>query len=117
MKGQGGYTLFEVLIAFAVMAMVLAAILPRQAALLTRAQGLEARQAALDYALSRLDRLGVSDPAELGEMTETYRDWVVRQSVTGAELAGGAAAFRVQITVETRAGAHLAEISELRVIP
>ena len=55
MPSRAGFSLLEVLIAFAVMAAVLGALAPGQAAMAARVGEAAERLLAADYALSRLD--------------------------------------------------------------
>ncbi|WP_120634201.1 Tfp pilus assembly protein FimT/FimU [Ruegeria sp. EL01] len=82
MSSRAGYSLFEVLIAFAVMTMVLSVVLPRQAELLERSASSAKRILAADIAYSRMSELGVSRPLEFGESTERHGEWVVRQRIS-----------------------------------
>lgn len=72
MSSSRGYSVFEVLIAFAIMSLVLSALIPGQARLLARASSGDQELLALDYAQSRLAQLGVSEPLEPGLLE--YRD-------------------------------------------
>ena len=104
MTPRSGYSIFEVLVAFAVMSMTLAVLIPGQAALLGRAK--DATQAALarDLAHSRLETarvLGASDSQE------TYRSWRITTTVDP-----GTEARTVTITVRSAAGRILARESQ-----
>ena len=59
---RAGFSLLEVLIAFAVMAAVLGALVPGQAAMAARTGEAAERLLAADHALYRLDALGVAEP-------------------------------------------------------
>lgn len=111
--------MFEVLLAFAVMAMVLAAVLPRQSHLLGRVAQVDERQLAQDYALSRLDRLGVADALRAGVTVEDYRDWQVSLDQTETRLPDlpNAPMLRVVVTVESASGTSLARVETLRPLP
>jgi hypothetical protein len=85
MSRKSGYSLLEVLAAFAILTMVLAVLLPGKTALLTRLPEKEERFLALDYAHSLLARLeveGLMSGVPTGEVRDSYRDW---QVVTQAE--------------------------------
>lgn len=80
MSRRAGYSLLEVLVAFAILTMVLAVLLPGKTALLTRLPEKEERFLASDYALSRLARLeaeGFTSEVRPGEVREAYRGWQV----------------------------------------
>ncbi len=69
MKLRAGYSVFEVLVAFGIMALVLSALLPGQAQLLARASGGDEAILAHDFALSRIAHLSAVRPIEPGETT------------------------------------------------
>lgn len=77
MKRSAGFSLLEVLIAFAVMALVLSALIPGQARLLERTNTAKVELLAYDYALSRLSELGISVPVEVDITQDTYQDWTI----------------------------------------
>jgi type II secretory pathway pseudopilin PulG len=114
---RAGYSLFEVLIAFAVMTMVLAVILPRQAGLLARASSIETRLAAQDAALSHLAGLRPEDLSQ-AETVLPQTDWHIRQIITPTHLDEVTRdLLAITIRVETPKGRVLAEITDLRVAP
>ena len=67
MKSDAGYSLFEVLIAFAVMAFVLAALLPGQVRFIAQANDASDSLLAQDFAYSRLARIGLGGAALLAD--------------------------------------------------
>ena len=75
-SARAGFSLLEVLIAFAVMAAVLGALLPGQAAMAARMGEAAECLLAADYALSRLDALGVAEPVPAEAETD-YRGWKI----------------------------------------
>ncbi len=81
MKRRAGYSLLEVLIAFAVMSLVLSAVVPNQALLLSLASDQEQKVLALDFAVSISERLGIDAPIKLGVSETTYGDWRVQTIV------------------------------------
>lgn len=114
-----GYSLFEVLVAFTVMALVLAVLLPGQARLFRRSiDGTEALLAA-DYAASRLDRIGIDLPLAPAHREIPYRGWRVREEITLASQADGAVGtYVVRIEVHgPDGGALLARVESLKVAP
>lgn len=113
MSSRAGYSLFEVLIAFAVMAMVLIVLIPGQAKLLARASDTDNRALAYDLALSHMAKLGISTPLAIGETVTQHGDWnAVVAVVTGDE---GQADITVRVVGQT--GAILAEASTSRALP
>ena len=112
---RAGFSLLEVLIAFAVMAAVLGALVPGQAAMAARTGEAAERLLAADTALSRLDALGVAEPVPAA--TETvYRDWRIAIASEPATLPAAPdwPLLRITVTVRTAGGAVLAEVSTLR---
>lgn len=77
MKRSAGFSLLEVLIAFAVMALVLSALIPGQARLLGRTNTAKEELLAYDYALSRLSEIGIATPIAIGATDYVYNDWTV----------------------------------------
>ncbi len=118
MKGRGGYSLFEVLIAFAIMSVVLAALLPGQAALLARAKNQEQTLLAHEYALSRLAALGIAEDVAMGQVAYDYRDWAVNVFATPGI---GSIAFSetqiISVTISDNSGRALASVETARIMP
>ena len=109
MNSRSGYSILEVLIAFAVMSMTLAVLLPGQTQLLGRAGTASERALAHDLALSRLEavpHLGI------GPATEPYEDWRIEQVVE--DLQGQR---RVTVRVMSANGRVLADASRLFAVP
>lgn len=119
MKGHAGYSLFEVMIAFVIMTLVLGALIPGQAQLLRRAAVQEDQLLAQDYALSRAAALGVEFPLVIGITRDSYKDWQISTDVSQASIIGieTIAAFAVTITVDDQQGQRLATIETLRTAP
>lgn len=104
MNRNAGYSMFEVLVAFAVMSMVLAVLLPGQIQLLQRTDTAAQKALAQDYALSRLELARVTADWPSGQ--ETYRSWAVswaQDSENDKRI--------LSITVTSRAGETLAQRS------
>lgn len=112
MTQRSGYTLLEVMVAFAIMTAVLAVILPGQSQVLRQSSNAEVAFLAADYAQSRLDRLGVSDLTIPNNLTETYRDW--RVVWTTQPLSDFEGYFAVTITVEDARGLPLATLKSVK---
>ncbi|MGB3317050.1 MAG: type II secretion system protein [Albidovulum sp.] len=102
---SAGYSLLEVLVAFAIMSIVLATILPGQSRMLRAAARYEEKLMAEDYAISRLERLGLSDQITPGTTQDTYRDWTVITRVeTRPGVAEGSDLWWAVVTVERTDG-------------
>ncbi|MEQ6204728.1 prepilin-type N-terminal cleavage/methylation domain-containing protein [Sulfitobacter sp. HNIBRBA2951] len=114
---KAGYSLFEVLLAFAIMAMILSVLLPRQTDMLTRLRNIEDRALALDYAMSRLDMLSIVAPLLPSATTDTYRTWTVTENIESTLIAGSdLTALHVEVTVQDQRGTMLAT-AQMQVIP
>lgn len=113
---KAGYSLFEVLIAFTVMSLVLAAIIPGQAKFIRRNDMLIDGNLAYDFALSQLAKLGISEPINPGEKHWEYRDWIVSESITENRVSPlGAPIFYINISVKTPNNKTIARIQTIRV--
>lgn len=107
---RAGYSLFEVLLAFAIMAMILSVLLPRQTDMLRRIQAVDAQALAHDYAMSRLALATVVGPLNAGTTTDTYRAWTVTETIQNAPLGGtNLSAWTVRVVIEDATGTPLAE--------
>ncbi len=119
MSYRAGYSLLEVLIAFAVMAMVLAVLIPGQAQLFSRASNGSDRVLALDYAASRLDTLGLAEPLQIGTGQTVYRAWRVTEEVREEMLSDPPlAVLRIAIEVaRVGGGTPIARLETIRIAP
>ena len=112
---RAGYSLLEVLIAFAIMAMVLAVLVPGQVGLLRRTADAGSALLAADFAASRIDAFGVTEPVHTGRKETAYRDWVVLEEVSYKDVASGAPqVYQIAVEVQTKAGRSLARLESLR---
>lgn len=115
MTSKSGYSVFEVLLAFTIMSLVLSALLPGQARLLARANDSEASLIAHDYALSRLAHLGTSEPLVAGSSVFQDGELQILQSVTEqADVVTSASTFNILIVVQTAEGKEVARVSAKR---
>lgn len=115
MKGNAGYSLLEVLIAFAIMSLVLSAVIPGQAKVLSRASDKDDAVLAYDYALSKIAAVGYDVPLEVGAVQSEYRDWLVemtQEPIEGPELA--IELLRIEVVVKNRSGRQIAIADALR---
>lgn len=103
---RAGYSLFETLLAFALLAAVLAVLLPGQSQLLKRfSRGSEA-VLAQDYTHSLLDLIGLGETPQPRASQFAYRDWTISQDITAhPEISGF---LRVTVTVFDDRGRVLA---------
>lgn len=82
-KKTAGYSLIEVLIAFVIMASVLAVLLPSNTSLFVAIPRVQNRLLAQDYAQSRLATLGISRPILAGTDQGYYREvWMWQETIT-----------------------------------
>lgn len=112
MTERSGYSVFEVLIAFTIMSMVLAALLPGQAKLLARAYENEARILAFDLAQSTLARLDELGEVTIGQTSFQNGQFRVTQGVLpSASRTDSLQILDVTIAVEDVDGRVLAQIA------
>lgn len=105
MNRRAGYSILEVLIAFAVMSMTLAVLLPGQTQLLGRAGTAAERALAHDLALSRIE---IARVLEVAATTEIYEDWRINhmaRDVLGQR--------KVTVSVMSASGRTLAEVKRV----
>ena len=116
---RAGYSLFEVLIAFAILTIVLSALIPGQARLMSRISQQDDIFLAQDYAYSRLARIGIVTPLEQGQFQDRYRDWVITEKISETQLDDIPAIrlFRISVQIFSRNGKLLVSSESLRVVP
>lgn len=118
MRRRKGYSLFEVLVAFVIMSLVLAALIPGQSSLLSRATAQEDQILAMDFAHSVLAEFGVSRDIVPGAGTERYRDWVVEVDTrAGLSVHDFVTATVIRVTIRTTDGQELATAEAARFLP
>ncbi len=115
MNRKAGYTLFEVLVAFAIMAMVLAVLVPRQTLLLQRSSGALDRAMAQELALSELAQLGVVETLNAGIDITDYGHWKIHSQVTERTPLGERQAFDVTVKILDASEDELAVVSVIKV--
>ena len=108
MTRRSGYSVFEVLLAFAIMTLVLSALLPGQAKLLARAGQSDDMILAQDFALSRLAFLSAVRPLETGEVVTTHGPWQSIESVTALESEEARTLYEITVVVRDETGAVIA---------
>lgn len=115
-KKTAGYSLIEVLIAFVIMASVLAVLLPSNTSLFVAIPRVQNRLLAQDYAQSRLATLGISRPILVGTDRGNYREnWVWHETITlRSESTPDLQLFEVSIKILLPDNTELAAITVLR---
>ena len=114
-RRRAGYSLFEVLIAFAILTMVLSALIPGQASLLSRVNQQDEKFLAQDYAYSRIALIGVTEAVVSGALTDSYRDWLIVQDISETVLDGSETRlFKIVIDVQSQGSETLARVETLR---
>lgn len=103
MNTRSGYSILEVLIAFAVMSMTLAVLLPGQVQLLGRTGMATERVLAHEWAVSRLETISVLGTE--GAM-DTFDNWRTTESTTITQ-----GRTRITVSVFAANGRLLAEVS------
>lgn len=109
MNRRSGYSILEVLIAFAVMSITLAVLLPGQMQLMGRAGTAAERALAHDLALSRIDTIKMLG-SEGGQ--DRFDNWRITEGATDIP---GARRITVSITAEN--GQTLAEVTRTFGVP
>ena len=118
-KNTEGYSLLEVLVAFAIMVTVLVVLLPSISNLPYKSDQLRSKVMAADYAHSRLATLGVSRKLEYGNKEGQYQErWLWREEVVPSSLSTDVAPIaEVSISIlQLPTGKLLAEISVLKLL-
>ena len=114
-RRRAGYSLFEVLIAFAILTTVLATLIPGQARLLSRVSQQDVGFLAQDYAYSRMAQIGVTSPLIEGTQTDTYRNWHIVEGITKTTLDGtDIELFKIVIEVQSPSEKQLARVEVMR---
>lgn len=113
MSKSAGYSLLEVLVAFAIMMLVLSVLLPAQTNLASSSAVRQERQMAHEYALSKMASLGITAPLRTGEVTGTYQDkWIWEQYVYRNPLSTSEhALFDIRFIVSHNNGTNLVEVT------
>lgn len=115
MSSRAGYSLFEVLIAFAILTTVLSALIPGQARLLARVTEQDNKFLAQDYAYSRMAQIGITDRMETGHKMDSYRTWNIAEEISQITLDDSdIELLKVIIEVQSASGAILARVESLR---
>ena len=114
---RAGFSLFEVLISFAILALVLTALIPGQAQLLGRADESDQRALALEYAFSRSAALSIVEPLRIGQRRDQYRDWAVTETTSLVEQSETGQFVETRISILDARGRSLAELAALGFIP
>jgi type II secretory pathway pseudopilin PulG len=106
---SAGYSLLEVLIAFFVMATVLAVLIPEQGGLLQRGRESQAETLAYDYAHSVIASRSVSRELQPDSERFDYRDWSVDVALEELGISTGPmTVFRIEVRVSGSNGRALA---------
>ena len=81
LKQNDGYTTLEVLVAFSVMLIVLATMLPGQSQLFVDRNKARLELLATDLAHSHLATFGVTEPPRAGTQTMVFENWTIVKQV------------------------------------
>lgn len=117
MNRRAGYSLFEVLIAFAIMSLVLAVLIPSQSLLLRRTTTSAEHALAQDFAVSRMEAAGVETELQSGLRESQYRDWEVRETTVPSAVVADKQTYIVTIEVLRADGSQLARFTTIKVGP
>jgi len=116
-SARAGFSLFEVLVAFAILSLVLTALIPGQARLLSRAADAEQKALAFDYALSKAAELNVIEPLTVGTTRHSYRGWDVVQETLPLEATEQGQIVETQIRVSLSGGRELTRLTRVGFVP
>lgn len=117
MTSHRGYSVFEVLVAFAIMAMVLSALLPGQTRWLVRASDADDVLLAEDVGRSRLALLRAGPLPPIGSTRTTDGPFTSHETVEPAIEAEGGATLVLTVRIETMDGRLLATLRDIRNVP
>jgi len=114
-RSQAGYSLLEVIVAFAVMATVLSVLIPGQTRLLARNSTSVETLSAYDYARSRLNYIGKITPLEPGVTDDIYRDWIIEEEIVEAPAPNpNMRVYEITITLRSQTGRILATLQAIK---
>ena len=118
LKQNDGYTTLEVLVAFSVMLIVLATMLPGQSQLFVDRNKARLELLATDLAHSHLATFGVTEPPRAGTQTMVFENWTIVKhvEVVHTPVINGDT-FKVSIEVTGPDGAQLALVHSTMLVP
>jgi prepilin-type N-terminal cleavage/methylation domain-containing protein len=119
LRDEAGFTLVEVIVAFAVVVLVLASIYQAVAGAYRGEARAQVRDRALAQARTHLEVIGIEQPFELGETTGTYVTGVAwRLTITPVEaLAYKGQAFRILLEPLDHRGHPLLRLETFKLRP
>ena len=106
-RGSAGYSLLEVIVAFAVLALSLSTLFPTVSALSGRSAHATEHWAATEFARSKLEEIGVVTPIARGIDRGTWAQWDWRIEIApyqNAALPPSNGLFEITIEVRRRGG-------------
>jgi general secretion pathway protein I len=118
-RREAGFTLVEVVVAFAIAAVVLGALYTLMAGALRGEGGAAARDQALAVARAHLEAIGIEQPLAAGETTGVYPNGVPwRLAIEPVETPSyRGQAFRIVLEPLSATGKPLARLETFRLVP
>lgn len=113
MSSRSGFSLFEVLIAFAILSLVLVALIPGQAQHLARAAQADQQTLAFDFALSKSAELGITAPLVIEQRETNYRNWIVYQNTYELLRTERGLIVETEIRITLEKGSEIASLKVL----
>lgn len=118
-QNEDGFTLVEVLVAFAVLSLVLVGLYEAMAGAYRGQARIKAYEQALDFARTHLETIGIEEPLQIGKTTGRYSDrfgW--RLTVEEIDLkAYKAKAFRIVLEPLDQAGQSILTLESFKLVP
>jgi len=118
-RHDAGFTLVEVIVAFAIVTMVLAALYFSIAGAYRGYAHAQVREQALALARAHLDMIGLEEPLQPGESTGTYETGVVwRLAIESVKTeTHKGRAFRIQLEALDHGGQPLLRLETFKLVP
>ena len=114
---NAGYSLVEVLVAFAIMASVLTILIPGQTALIRQSNDVGSKLTAQEIALSHLARIGTEVPLDIGAYETQIGSFRLKHHVNQMQFSEtDLDQLEIIVTVESSAGRELTRLREIRVL-
>jgi len=115
MNNRSGNSLFEVLIAFAIMSMVLVALIPNQSSLLARSTDQNNTSLAYEYLLSKQAEILTNPASNTSSQTHIYWDWHINYEVSPSSTHDQI--FKAHLIASSATGKEITDLSFQFAVP